>query len=146
VLTGARQVLVIGSVALRRRMLVSLEINNKDKAYEWFLAWMAGQTSSAANSSSLLGRSVRSHQLSVETTFEQRKNGSSSVLFKLVAGPGTHWFRYQGAWMQVSSQRDSLWCALEKDDANSVCNLSVRSNESARRVRCRSCPGPLGKR
>jgi len=44
---------------------------------------------------------IRSHQLSVETLIEQRKNGSSSALFKLVAGPGTHWFRYRGAWMQV---------------------------------------------
>jgi chaperone BCS1 len=45
---------------------------------------------------------MRSHQLSVETAVEQRSNGSSSVLFKLVAGPGMHWFKYDGAWMQVS--------------------------------------------
>jgi chaperone BCS1 len=85
---------------LRRRMLVSVEINNKDRAYEWFLAWMAHQTNLASQAK----RSapwIRSHQLSVETMIEQRKNGSSSVLFKLVAGPGTHWFNYRGAWMQV---------------------------------------------
>lgn len=113
-LTGARQALIFGSTALRRRMLVSLEISNKDKAYDWFLAWMAHQTQvqaqAAASSRSILSRSVpwiRSHQLSVETTFEQRKNGSSSVLFNLVAGPGTHWFRYQGAWMQVKRERET---------------------------------------
>jgi len=95
-------------------MLVSLEISNKDKAYDWFLAWMAHQTQvqaqAAASSRSILSSSVpwiRSHQLSVETTFEQRKNGSSSVLFNLVAGPGTHWFRYQGAWMQVKRERET---------------------------------------
>ena len=68
------------------------------------------QAQAAASSRSILSRSVpwvRSHQLSVETTFEQRKNGSSSVLFNLVAGPGTHWFRYQGAWMQVKRERET---------------------------------------
>ena len=113
-LTGARQALIFGLTALRRRMLVSLEISNKDKAYDWFLAWMAHQTQvqaqTAASSQSMLSRSapwVRSHQLSVETAFEQRKNGSSSVIFNLVAGPGTHWFRYQRAWMQVKRERET---------------------------------------
>jgi chaperone BCS1 len=88
----------VGMTALRRRMLVSLEINNKDRAYEWFLAWMAHQTARGSPASTPW---VRSHQLSVETLIEQRKNGSSSALFKLVAGPGTHWFKYRDAWMQV---------------------------------------------
>ena len=44
---------------------------------------------------------ARSHQLSVETVVEQRKNGSSTALFKFVAGPGTHYFKYKGAWLQV---------------------------------------------
>lgn len=47
---------------------------------------------------------ARSHQLSVETTVEQRKNGSSSALFRLVAGPGIHYVRYKGAWMQVCAR------------------------------------------
>lgn len=93
-----RQGLVFGTMALQRRMLVSLEINNKDRAYEWFLAWMSHQN--LAQRSSRVPW-IRSHQLSVETTVEQRKNGSSSAVFKLVAGPGTHYFRYRGAWMQA---------------------------------------------
>jgi chaperone BCS1 len=90
-------------------MLVSLEINNKDRAYEWFLAWMAHQA--AAKTAGSLGSTpwIRSHQLSVETMIEQRKNGSSSALFKLVAGPGTHWFKYRGAWMQVHVFPLSVW-------------------------------------
>ncbi|TFK55112.1 hypothetical protein OE88DRAFT_1732380 [Heliocybe sulcata] len=111
-LTVLRQGAMLASTALRRRMLVELEINNKDRAYEWFLAWMAHQTQLA--SASCPGRSIMSsrrwmasHQLSVETMYEQRKNGSSSVLFKLVAGPGTHWFRYHGAWMQVKRERET---------------------------------------
>ncbi len=96
-----RQGVVVGTTALRRRMLVTLEINNKDKAYEWFLAWMSHQNAIQTSKSKLLTPWTRSHQLSVETKVEQRKNGSSSALFKLVAGPGTHYVQYKGAWMQV---------------------------------------------
>lgn len=98
-LTALRQGLVLGSTALRRRMLVSLEMNNKDHAYEWFLTWMAHNATTSQKRAAHTW--LRSHQLSVETAFEQRSNGSSSALFRLVAGPGTHWFKYQGAWMQV---------------------------------------------
>ncbi|KAF9454650.1 hypothetical protein P691DRAFT_717240 [Macrolepiota fuliginosa MF-IS2] len=104
-LTVLRQGLVFGTIALRRRMLVSLEINNKDRAYDWFLAWMSHQNQLAQQNSRVPW--TRSHQLSVETTVEQRKNGSSSALFKLVAGPGTHYFKYCGAWMQVKRERET---------------------------------------
>jgi chaperone BCS1 len=102
-LTALRQGVTLGSTALQRRLLVSLEINNKDKAYDWFLAWMAHQAGQKAASRGRAAGWVRSHQLSVETTVEQRKNGSSSAAFRLVAGPGNHYFRYNGAWMQVRS-------------------------------------------
>lgn len=98
-LTALRQGLVLGSTALRRRMLVSLEMNNKDRAYEWFLTWMAHNASTPQRRTAHSW--LRSHQLSVETAFEQRSNGSSSALFRLVAGPGIHWFKYRGAWIQV---------------------------------------------
>lgn len=94
-LTLLRQGLIFGVTALERRMFVSLEINNKDRSYEWFLAWMSRQNRAS--------RWFASHELSVETTVEQRKNGSSSALFNLVAGPGTHWFKYRGAWMKAKS-------------------------------------------
>ncbi|KAA1469515.1 hypothetical protein DENSPDRAFT_835156 [Dentipellis sp. KUC8613] len=112
-LTALRKGLALSSVALRRRMLVSLEINNKDRAYEWFLAWLAQQSAAAAAQPARRGLSLRpeswmrSHQLSVETTYEQRKNGSSSVLFKLVAGPGLHWLKYKGAWLQIKRERET---------------------------------------
>lgn len=62
---------------------------------------MASQ-SALKNQKSRFAPWARSHQLSVETVVEQRKNGSSSALFKFVAGPGTHYFKYRNAWMQVS--------------------------------------------
>jgi chaperone BCS1 len=50
---------------------------------------------------------MRSHELAVETTYKQHENGSSEALFNLVPGPGTHYFKYKGAWMQVKRERDS---------------------------------------
>ena len=82
-------------------MLVTLEINNKDRAYDWFLTWLANKTAAQVQQSEKFSLWARSHHLSVETTIEQRKNGSSAALFKLVAGPGTHYVKYRGAWMQV---------------------------------------------
>ncbi|KAG2020105.1 mitochondrial chaperone BCS1, variant 2 [Coprinopsis cinerea AmutBmut pab1-1] len=106
-LTVLRQATVVGTTALQRRLLVSLEINNKDRAYEWFLTWMAHQSNAPSTMRNRAASWIRSHQLSVETTVEQRKNGSSSAAFRLVAGPGNHYFRYKGAWMQVKRERET---------------------------------------
>jgi mitochondrial chaperone BCS1 len=75
---------------------VTLEINNKDRAYDWFLAWLAHHQRTTRRPAW-----AHSHQLSVETAYAQHKNGSADVLFRLVAGPGVHWLKYRGAWMQV---------------------------------------------
>lgn len=109
-LTALRQAVVLSSIALRRRMLVSLEISNKDPAYDWFLTWMSQRSAETAGAKTKLWHPsswTRSHQISVQTMHEQRKNGSSSVLFKLVAGPGTHWLRYGQAWIQVKRERET---------------------------------------
>ena len=92
-------------------MLVSLEINNKDPSYDWFLAWMSRQQQEPSGNR-LIRAWTRSHQLSVQTQYEQHKNGSSSVLFKLVAGPGNHVVRYRGAWLQVRiSLKFDIWAS-----------------------------------
>ncbi|KAG8807017.1 hypothetical protein FRC19_006919 [Serendipita sp. 401] len=91
-------------IAAQRRLLVSLEIPSKDRSYEWFLSWMAYQTSARAVAQQ--SRWARMHQLSVETYMETRPNGSVNAFFTLVAGPGTHWFKYNGAWMQVKRDRN----------------------------------------
>ncbi|KAH8107062.1 mitochondrial chaperone BCS1 [Cristinia sonorae] len=108
-LTVLRHSLRYTSIALQRRMLVSLEINNKDPAYDWFLAWMSQQSARGAERPRLFSPAAwtRSHQLSVQTAYEQRKNGSASVFFKLVAGPGTHWMKYQRSWIQVKRERET---------------------------------------
>ncbi|KAF8503314.1 mitochondrial chaperone BCS1 [Russula emetica] len=101
-ITALRRGAVLASVALRRRLLVTLEINNKDRAYDWFLAWLAHHQRTTRRPAW-----THSHQLSVETAYAQHKNGSADVLFRLVAGPGVHWLKYRGAWMQVKRERET---------------------------------------
>ncbi|KAI0093674.1 BCS1 N terminal-domain-containing protein [Irpex rosettiformis] len=99
-LTVLRQGLVWSSTALRRRLLVSLEINNKDPAYAWFLHWMSRQTPTGIAKSW-----TRSHQLSVETLRKQHSNGSWAVDFSLIPGTGSHLLRFGPAWLHVHRER-----------------------------------------
>lgn len=83
----------LGAHMAQRRLLVNLEIRNNDKAYLWFLTWMA----------QCKGRVSR--QLSVRTTFVQHPNGSVTTGFSFVPGPGNHWLKYKGAWMYIKRER-----------------------------------------
>lgn len=122
---GGRQAAVFGLTALRRRMLVSLELNNKDHAYEWFLKWMAHQKQKPPTSRIAAGL-ARSHELSVETAVEKRANGSAFITFNFVVGPGTHFVNYKGAWIQVSFQTH-----LQRSQVEAYC---CRSKGNARHV------------
>lgn len=109
-MTGLRRVTRLAASTAQRRMLVTLEIPSKDRAYPWFLEWMAIQRSRQAPESPGIrslwkGKgpmTLRSHELAVETSYKQHENGSSEAVFNLVPGPGTHYFRYKGAWFRVS--------------------------------------------
>lgn len=98
--TALRQGLKFALIGAQRRLLVALEIPSKDRSYEWVLNWMAYQGQSQW--------AKRMHQLSVETTLEQRRDGGVNAAFTLVAGPGTHWVRWRGAWLQVSHGRPPI--------------------------------------
>ncbi|SCV70080.1 BQ2448_1474 [Microbotryum intermedium] len=110
-----RSAVQIGTLA-QRRLLVSLEISSKDASYPWFLQWMSQQAAKQASLSQKplrrlcldldgLASRLKSHELAVETKYEQRGDGTSSAEFSLVPGPGTHYFRYQKAWFQVKRER-----------------------------------------
>ncbi|SCZ90454.1 BZ3500_MvSof-1268-A1-R1_Chr9g10839 [Microbotryum saponariae] len=110
-----RSAVQIGTLA-QRRLLVSLEISSKDASYLWFLQWMSQQAAKQASLSQKplrrigwdldgLASRLKSHELAVETKYEQRGDGSSSAEFSLVPGPGTHYFRYRKAWFQVKRER-----------------------------------------
>ncbi|KAJ3340084.1 hypothetical protein HDU93_007426 [Gonapodya sp. JEL0774] len=91
-----RKGFVQGASIARRRLLVTLEIPSKDKAYPWVLNWMTSSpTASAWNPT-----------LSVQTQHTRHDNGSTKTEFGLVAGPGTHFFRYRGAWFMVERTRE----------------------------------------
>ncbi|KAG8935715.1 hypothetical protein FRC03_003017 [Tulasnella sp. 419] len=91
----------------QRRLLVSLEIPSRDKAYPWFLEWMAKQSKDQALQGRRSGFRMFSNELSVETNYKEYVNGSADVLFSLVPGVGTHFFKYRGAWMQVKRDRQT---------------------------------------
>jgi chaperone BCS1 len=91
-LTVLRQGLNLGTSLLRRRLLVTLEIPSKDKSYLWFLQWMSQQSAR------------RTQHLAVETTYKQHDNGSVSTTFGLVPGPGNHFFKWRGVWLQASTE------------------------------------------
>ena len=85
---------------LRRRMLVTLEISNRDPGYGWFLNWM--EQARKANSTGLVGRWSRSADLSLSTNIHRAKeHAAPQVGFSFLAGVGRHFLRYRGAWMQV---------------------------------------------
>ena len=85
----------------QRRMLVSLEIPSRDTAYPWFLQWIAMEANRPGRNG-VKSLKMISNALSVETTYKKHLNGSADVLFSVVPGVGTHFFRFRGAWMQAS--------------------------------------------
>ncbi|POG67368.1 hypothetical protein GLOIN_2v1648549 [Rhizophagus irregularis DAOM 181602=DAOM 197198] len=98
-LAALRQGLVRGSYLVRRKLLVSLEIPSKDKSYQWFLYWMSKRINNNSRNNT--------HQYAVQTSFIQHDNGSISTTFSLIPGPGKHYFKWRGVWLQVERQRDA---------------------------------------
>lgn len=103
---------------IRRRLLVDVEINNKDDSYPWFLYWMTlhqqqqlaatGKHSAVKNGimEFILQKLTPSmRQLSIETNKITLPNGSLKTQFALVPGPGRHFMRYHNAFIMVNRQR-----------------------------------------
>lgn len=109
-----------GAALLKRRLLVDVEINNRDESYTWFLYWLRlheqGRITSEAASagrkktwvSSVLQRLTPSmRQLSIETETVKLPNGAINAHFALVAGPGRHFLRYRNAFIAVNRVRET---------------------------------------
>ncbi|GAB5589337.1 Complex III assembly protein translocase and chaperone [Umbelopsis nana] len=116
-LTVLRQGLNLGTSLLRRRLLVTLEIPSKDKSYLWFLQWMSQQSAR------------RTQHLAVETTYKQHDNGSVSTTFGLVPGPGNHFFKWRGVWLQVQRQRDGKMMDLTTGSPWETITLTTLSRD-----------------
>ncbi|KAH7338657.1 mitochondrial chaperone BCS1 [Rhizoctonia solani] len=128
-LTILRRGATLFSTLAQRRLLVSLEIPIRDHSHAWFLEWMAHQ----AKHRNALGSGVRihSHQLAVETTKTTHSNGASEVLFSLVPAPGTHWFRYRGAWIQVKRERQEKLLDLNSGSPWETVTLTTLARDRA---------------
>ncbi|GAA5893363.1 hypothetical protein JCM6882_008014 [Rhodosporidiobolus microsporus] len=132
----ARRSAVHAATLAQRRLLVSLEISSKDPSYLWFLQWMSQQSARQAQLAAKplrgfegLASRIRSHELAVETKYEQRKDGSSSAEFSLVPGPGTHYFRYKSAWFQVKRERATNMLDLNSGTPWETVHLTTLSRD-----------------
>ncbi|GAA6008378.1 bifunctional AAA family ATPase chaperone/translocase BCS1 [Rhodotorula paludigena] len=131
-----RRSAVHAATIAQRRLLVSLEISSKDPSYLWFLQWMSHESARQAQLANRplrgiegLASRIRSHELAVETKYEQRKDGSSTAEFSLVPGPGTHYFRYQNAWFQVKRERATNMLDLNSGTPWETVHLTTLSRD-----------------
>ncbi|GAA5965557.1 hypothetical protein JCM3765_007378 [Sporobolomyces pararoseus] len=131
-----RRSAVYGATLAQRRLLVSLEISSKDPSYLWFLQWMSQQSAHQAKLAEKplrgiegLASRLKSHELAVETKYEQRKDGSSTAEFSLVPGPGTHYFRYRNAWFQVKRERATNMLDLNSGTPWETVHLTTLSRD-----------------
>ncbi|CAN6634685.1 mitochondrial chaperone Bcs1p [Trichomonascus vanleenenianus] len=98
----SRQAIMRSYTLVKRLMFVDLEISSRDQSYNWVLEWLSRRPN------------PRNRQLSVQTTYKQHENGSVTTDFSLVPGPGKHWMRYQGAFLQINRERSGRLMDLGK--------------------------------
>ncbi|KAL1891808.1 Complex III assembly protein translocase and chaperone [Ceratocystis pirilliformis] len=101
-----RRGIVSGAHALRRRLLVNVEISRQDPAYPWVLAWL-GQPR-AETTGFISSRITRIHNLSVATSLERTPTGGAGAAhFYLQPGYGRHIIQAHGAYIAVNRERHS---------------------------------------
>ena len=91
--TFARRGAKLGTIFLRRRYMVTLEVQNKDKSYQWLLQWIAS-------------KGTKTQHLSVNTTYYQTETGRIETRYDFVPGPGAHFFQYKGYFIRVERKRE----------------------------------------
>lgn len=79
-LAGAKQVVSIGQILLRRHCMMTLEITHRDQSYSWILNWLTHHHKNAQH-------------LSVMTQIQQRDSGHFTSRFNFVPSVGTHFFK-----------------------------------------------------
>ena len=88
----ARRSSTAASMLARRHLMMTLEVTS-GRGVPWVLQWLNAH-----------GR--RTQHLSVTTAVERAIDGSSSLTFDLVPGPGRHLVRYGGRFFMVERQRE----------------------------------------
>lgn len=85
----------LAEVALRRQLLMTLEIPSKDYAYQWVMQWMVAN------------RIHGSRHLGVETTYIKDAAGRQTADFDFIPSPGRHWVRWRGSFIIVDRARET---------------------------------------
>jgi len=94
VATAGRALGVVGVAALRRHWVTTVEVPCNDKAYSWLLEWVAREAAHA------------SLHVSVRTQWEEEEGGRVSAKYLVEPSPGTHVFRWKGAWVRLERSRE----------------------------------------
>lgn len=83
-----------GFIIFRRTCMMTLEVPNKDKSYDWMLQWMTQK------------RAKETQHLSVMTTFHQNETGKVYTNFDFSPSPGVHIFKYKNYWIRAERNRE----------------------------------------
>ncbi|KZZ96142.1 bcs1 [Moelleriella libera RCEF 2490] len=100
---------IVALGAVRRRLLVNVEISRQDAAYPWILAWLSQPRGYPGF---LTSRITRIHNLSVTTmtTMNSRgsgANGPANASFFLQPGYGRHVVKFGNAFITVNREKHS---------------------------------------
>ncbi|KAG1654666.1 Mitochondrial chaperone BCS1 [Nymphon striatum] len=82
-----------GMILFRRHFMMTLEVQCRDKSYQWLLQWITNHA-------------TKTQHLSVETNFHKMDTGKVKTNFEFVPGIGTHFFRYKNSWIRVERNRE----------------------------------------
>ncbi|KHN77303.1 Mitochondrial chaperone BCS1 [Toxocara canis] len=89
-----KKMIIVSNAFFRRRLVISLEINNEDAAYPWLLNYINRH-------------SVRqTRHLTVNTVIRQAESGRTVTAFSYLPGHGMHYFVHNYRWIQVERQRE----------------------------------------
>ncbi|VDM48929.1 unnamed protein product [Toxocara canis] len=83
-----KKMIIVSNAFFRRRLVISLEINNEDAAYPWLLNYINRH-------------SVRqTRHLTVNTVIRQAESGRTVTAFSYLPGHGMHYFVHNYRWIQ----------------------------------------------
>jgi chaperone BCS1 len=88
-----RSTIRLSTDLLKRRLLITLEVTSKDRAYPWVLQWLANQ-----------GKNTQ--HLSVDTNIRNLGGNQMTTSFNFVPGPGQHFIKYKGYYISVQRIRE----------------------------------------
>lgn len=107
VATFGRRGAIRAAHLVKRRLLVTLEINKQDRSYPWVLQWLSFNAAASRDSGYLASRLTQIHQLSMKTTTLSTPNAPSRPLFQIQPGYGRHIIKFKNAYISVNRERQS---------------------------------------